>query len=109
MSNPNPTTSSLTSRLQELRETSTPFPLAAYLHIYQAAIPDCYNNYFEGMKLLVNFLGAPQITALQNGKEEVRIPFLLRSYDLQELAKVLYPSNRALGENLIYKELTSCQ
>lgn len=92
------------ARLQALREKSKPFPLKSYLHIYTHATPDCYNDYFKGMRLLIEFLGHPPIEI----RGDVKImPLLLRSYEFVELAKVLYPENRFLGEDLIYKELVT--
>lgn len=101
-------TSALSSRLQALTETHKPFPLKAYLHIYNCAMPDCRNDYFKGMILLVKFLGHPSIETVDR-ETLPTIPLILRSYNFVELAKVLYPENRFLGEDLIYKELIACQ
>lgn len=86
-------------RLREQRAIITkPFPLWALLCIYeQSNRRDTYANYFEGLKLLVNWLGpvdCPAVTA------DLKIPKLLHTYDAQEIARILNTK-----QEVIYHEL----
>lgn len=70
-----------------------PFPLWALLAIYHTSSrQDTYCNYFEGFKLLVDWLSPieiPHLTIEDRLKSENKIPKLFQGYEIQELATIL--------------------
>lgn len=73
-------------RLKQQRLLATkPFPVWALLIIYnKSRTVDTYCNYFEGFKLLRDWLSPIELTP-----HSEPIPKLYRSYEIQELAKHL--------------------
>lgn len=93
---PNETTdfSSLESgyseRLQQILRsriaTERSFPLQSIILLYtRATRSDVYCQYFEGLKLLVQYLSPID----KNVGIEFRVPASLRTYEMVELAKIL--------------------
>jgi hypothetical protein len=74
------------SALEEFRLMRTPTPLAALLHLYKGANHECYINYMEGAKRLAAWLAPIEVTLATR-----TIPTMLRTYELNALAKVLLP------------------
>jgi hypothetical protein len=77
---------SLTSRLAALKAGKElerkPFPLWALIILYnRARSRDVYCDYFYGFKLLRDWLGPIEIP-----EQEIPVPNLYRSYDIQEIA-----------------------
>ena len=68
----------------------SPTPLATYMYLYEKAQRQCYIDYMEGAELLAAYLRPINIPMTHYA-----IPRMLRSYELNELAKILirYSSN----------------
>lgn len=89
---------SISSRLAALKAPTGTFPLEALLRIYAKYKErnPLYLNYFEGFKLLVDWLEpleVPQLTA----QELLPIPPCFHTYEIQEIAAILH-----LDQALIY-------
>ena len=81
--------------LSQITLTNKP-TVGLYLALYEAAPRELYLDYFKDFKLLINWLGLPQ------GHEytkAVRLPRLLVSYEIQEIAKLLEVSQYELFSN----------
>lgn len=78
----------------ELADTIT--PLKTYLTIYNKAQHECYINYMEGAKILAEWLGPLELVKYS------KIPRIHRSYETQELGKILSSSNPNFAEDCIY-------
>ena len=93
------------------RARLTPTPLSTFLHIYTHAETECYINYMEGAKALAKYLAPIEVTTGAWIDTSFKMPDLLASYDLYELAKILKPHLTTLLlpyqiENAIYEQLT---
>jgi len=85
---------------KQLALKNKPFPLWALLILYDNSNKrDTYCNYFEGFKLLVEWLGPIELTP-----HSEPIPSLYRSYEIQELSKILHTTQ----ENLNHAYITAC-
>lgn len=73
----------------------TPFPLAAYLTIYEKASIDCRMDYMEGARVLKEWLGPISFPLLG---DDYKVPQLLRTYEFVELAKILAPMQFGRGD-----------
>jgi hypothetical protein len=91
---------SLQMQFKQQREINAkPFPVWALLILYnKGKTQDLYCDYFEGFRLLHKWLGPIQLTS-----HIEPIPKLYRSYEMQELAKILNTSQ----ENLNHAYITS--
>lgn len=69
-------------------EDKTPFPLWALLVIYEKANQECYINYMEGFKLLVNWL-SPIAYPNHRDSDYYAASNILRSYESRELSRIL--------------------
>ena len=74
--------------LTAIDEDKTPFPLWALLVIYEKANHECYINYMEGFKALVNWL-SPIAYPNHRGSGYYATSNILRSYESRELARIL--------------------
>lgn len=92
------TTASLLANLkQKLLLESKPFPLASLLYMYEVSNhKDTYCNYFEGFKLLVDWLGPIEIPEIPAQLESKPIPKLYHTYDIQEIAVILKTSQERI-------------
>jgi len=81
-------------RLKRQRELeSKPFPIEFLLIIYErGSSKDLYCNYFEGFKLLVQWLGPIQLTPHSEPLNK-----LYRSYEIQELSIILNTTQENLN------------
>ena len=93
-------------RLKQQRELANkPFPLWALLILCEAGNrADWYCNYFEGFKLLVNWLGPIELPA---APASLRIPRLHRTYEIQEIAKILNTNQEVIyhGYSVTFSKL----
>lgn len=70
---------------QKLSEQRRPFPVWALLILYQNSHRrDTYCNHYEGLKELINWLSPIELTP-----HSEPIPPLYRTYDIQEISKLL--------------------
>ena len=81
----------LTYRLNAIKQQeeikAKPFPLWALLVMYErGSLKDLYCNYFEGFKILIDWLKPIQIPAIENS---LPIYKLHSSYAKQEIATIL--------------------
>ncbi len=91
--------SSLEEFLRERELQKRPFPIWALLILYEKSNPrDTYVTYYEGFRLLVEWLNPIQLTP-----HSEPIPKLHRSYKLQEIAYILQTSD----ENLYHAYITA--
>lgn len=60
------------------------FPLWALLYIYEKSHRQCYIDYMQGFKLLVNWL-----TPIAWHHTDTKYPFLIGGYDAQQIANIL--------------------
>ena len=95
-------------KTQRLKNTVVPTPLATFLYIYTHASYECYVDYMAGAKLLASYLSPIDIR-----DAPVRLPDVLASYELTELARALVPyttiphtNNLTQIENAIYAYFT---
>jgi hypothetical protein len=78
-------------RARELREK--PFPVWALLILYENSnARDTYCNYFEGFKLLVEWLSPIELTPHSEPLHKLQ-----RSYEIQELATILQTTQENLN------------
>lgn len=74
--------------------TDIPFPLAKYLDLYTKAPRELYIDYFQGMRLLIDWLGKPAVSA--NTKDNTTVPQCFRTYELSRLALILEVPERQI-------------
>lgn len=93
-------------RLKQQRELSQkPFPLWALLVFCEVGNrADWYCNYFEGLKLLIKWLGPVEIPAAPS---QLKIPRLHRTYEIQEIAVILKTSQENIyhGYSVTFSKL----
>ena len=85
-------TSSLGSRLEELRLLKAPTPLATFLYIYTLATQDCVIENSLGTRALLVYLGKPSLPVEKYPEilnPKFSVPTLLRGYNGQELARLI--------------------
>ena len=113
---------SLLERMAELRQrqadidpcprselATTSSPLSLYLAIYSKANHECYINYMEGAKLLLNWL-APAGTPLDYQVElypaiedtSYKVPRLMRGYETGEICSLLEPYEKYNNTELYF-------
>ena len=91
-------------RKVEIHEPSdAPFPLISLLTLYAKSPLELYMNYFEGFRLLANFLSPIDIPKIENNKP---VPSPLNNYEIQEIARILKCNQRVIYDTLkkIYNE-----
>ena len=83
------------AKLAALRQSQIPFPLESLLRIYAKYKSNnpLYTNYFEGFKLLVDWLSPLEVPDIQR----MDIPPCFHTYEVQEIASIL-----KLDQALIY-------
>ena len=88
----------LTERMSALKEVhdkdvtsddKTPTPLWVLLYIYNTCNHECYTDYMEGAKILVNYLSPIEMPVLP--LTSTPLPRILINYELTELAQLLVP------------------
>lgn len=82
------------SALERIKLSRQPSPLSLFLTIYCKANRECYMEYMRGAKALLAWLGEidyPTDRYPEILNPNFRVPNLLRSYPLNELAKMLEP------------------
>ena len=78
----------------KLADRAVPTPLWVPLYIYSKATKECYIEYMEGFKLLIDWLGEIEYPELSSLDKKFSIPSIFRTYDLQEIAKILSKRSR---------------
>lgn len=64
-------------------------PLSLYLYIVTHSRRECYTNYMEGARILLDWLD-PVYTDLHD-IDSIKVPELLVSYEYEQLIKILVP------------------
>lgn len=102
---------SIADRLEALRLTNKPFPITAYLDILYKSQKECYKNYLEGARLLLDYLTDNGKIPLANNFffAELTPSFIFQSYYLSELTTLLsgdtYGRKYKKYKDLIYSHL----
>ena len=97
------TPDSLAAKLTSLRaststsyksEVLTPFPLEAFLCIYNKSGTECYINYMKGAKELIDYLSPIEIPEISYDLLPKGQPALFHYYEVQKLAGLLDPTGK---------------
>jgi hypothetical protein len=89
---------SLAARLKHIKESSNASlrsdsrestPLKTFLYIYSLTSRECYKDYMLGARALYKFLAPIELPDFAAIDENYRVPTILQTYEMQEVAKLL--------------------
>jgi len=80
-----------------------PTPLWLFLYLYILGQPEAYISYMAGARALRDYLSPINTSVSELGAAYIKeVPPMLLTYELVELAKLLYPTQVSTGCAIIY-------